>query len=359
MPDIRELNPKGSGMLHEGWSAEVEDYAIACGWTLGGKAFLVGDSSAGLYAYDGRSGATLWQKKESHKGGLLSMSIHPEGHLFATSGQDGRVFIWNSKEGEQTKSLVLGKGWVEHLKWSPDGRFIAVAFSRYVYVFGADGQQHWRSDEHPSTVSAVAWSNSNELATACYGRVTFYDVIRDQVNQKLEWQGSLVSMVLSPNGDIVACGSQDNSVHFWRRSTAKVAEMTGYPGKPSQLAFDLTGTVLATGGSERVTVWSFQGDGPEGSVPGELALHSDSISSLAFSNQGMLLASGSRDGSVLVWSLQNNGHGDAVGGAFVGDRVEAIAWRPDNCALAAVDANGGIHLWEFKNFIKTSPKGFA
>ena len=71
------------------------------------------------------------------------------------------------------------------------------------------------------------------------------------------------------------------------------------------------------------------------------------------------MASGARDGSVFVWFLQNNGHGDPVGGAFVGDRVEVIAWRPDDCALAAVNANGGINVWDFKNVIKTSPKGFG
>ena len=31
--------------------------------------------------------------------------------------------------------------------------------------------------------------------------------------------------------------------------------MSGYPSKPSTLAFDETGTLLATGGSEIVTVW--------------------------------------------------------------------------------------------------------
>ena len=359
MPDIRELGPQGRGMLHEGWSTEVADYVIVCGWALEGNAFLVGDAAGGLYAFEGKSGTTLWHRKEVHEGGLLAMSIHPDGDIFATAGQDGRVLIWKSKEGESNKALELGKGWVEHLQWSPDGQFLAVVFSQYVYVFGADGEEHWRSDKHPSTVSAVAWSKSNELATACYGRVTFYDVIRDQVNQKLEWQGSLVSMVLSPDGDIVACGSQDNSVHFWRRSTAQDAEMTGYPGKPSQLAFDQTGMVLATGGGERITVWSFQGNGPEGTVPGELDLHIGAISSLAFSNRGSLLASGSRDGSVFVWLLQKNGHGEPLGGAFVGGRIEAIAWRPDDCALAAVNANGGINVWDFKNRIKTSPKGFS
>ena len=357
MSNLKAFSPKG--MLHEGWTAQVDDYAIVCGWVLRGNAFLVGDAAGGIHAFEGNSGTQLWKRKEVHQGGLLAMSIHPDGDIFATAGQDGRVLIWDSNSGESIKALELGKGWVEHLKWSPDGRFLAVAFSRYVYIFTAKGQEQWRSDEHPSTVSAIAWSNPKELATACYGRVTFFDVISDHVNQKLEWQGSLVSMALSPDGDIVACGSQDNSVHFWRRSTSRDAEMTGYPGKPSHLAFDHTGTVLATGGSERVTVWSFLDDGPEGTVPGELGLHSEPISSLAFSHRGMLLASGARDGSVLVWFVQNNGEGDPIGGAFTEDLIGSLAWRPDDKALAAVNAKGGITVWDFK--IRTNPpaKGFG
>ena len=346
-------------MLHKGWTAQVDDYAIVCGWVLRGKAFLVGDVAGGLYGFEGKSGNIIWQKKEIHKGGLLSMSIHPNGNSFATGGQDGRVVIWKSKEGELSNELKVGKGWVEHLKWSADGKFLAVAVSRYVYVFSIDGEEHWRSDKHPSTVSAIAWSKSNELATACYGQVTFFDVESEQVNQKLEWQGSLVSMELSPDGDIVACGSQDNSVHFWRRSTHQDSEMTGYPGKPSHLAFDQTGTVLATGGSDRVTVWSFQGDGPEGTVPGELMLHTEPISCLAFSHSGMLLASGARDGSVFSWFLQKDGQGDPIGGAFAGAFVSQIAWRHDDSALAAIDANGGINVWEFKVRTKAAPQGFG
>jgi len=356
MSDLEAFTPKG--MLHEGWSAQVDDYAIVCGWALQGKAFLVGDAAGGVYSFEGKSGKLIWRTKDIHKGGLLAMSIRPDGNTFATAGQDGHVLIWESKEGKSINDLELGRGWVEHIKWSPDGKFFAVVFTKYVYVFNEKGQEHWRSAQHPSTVSAIAWSNSNELATACYGQVTFFDIVTDKVNQKLEWQGSLVSMVLSPDGDIVACGSQDNSVHFWRRSTEQDAEMTGYPGKPSHLAFDSTGTVLATGGSDRVTVWSFQGSGPESTVPGELTLHTESISSLAFSNSGMLLASGSRDGSVFAWFLQNNGQGDPVGGAFAGDLVSQIAWRPDDCALAAVNANGGITLWEFKVRRGKGPQGF-
>ena len=45
-------------------------------------------------------------------------------------------------------------------------------------------------DDHPSTVSAIAWSSAEELATACYGRVAFFDGSTGKLRQKLEWIGS-------------------------------------------------------------------------------------------------------------------------------------------------------------------------
>ena len=259
MPGLNGDRPRG--VLRRGWSAGVGDYAIAGGWTVRGEALVVGDAAGGVYAFDGKSGASAWARPGAHEGGVLAMAVHPSGTAFATAGQDGRVFVWNAAEGQVSQAIDVGSGWVENVAWAPDGQWLAASCSRRVRVYGADGAAVWRSDDHPSTVSAIAWSSAEELATACYGQVAFFDAPTGKLRQKLEWIGSLVSMVLSPDGDIVACGSQDNSVHFWRRSTEQDSMMTGYPAKPSALAFDDTGTLLATGGADAVTVWSFHGRG--------------------------------------------------------------------------------------------------
>jgi len=346
MPNLSAFPPQG--MLHEGWSAQADDYALNCGWGANGQTLVVGDVAGGLYAFRADSGELIWTQKDIHQGGLLALSVHPKGDRFATSGQDGSILIWDLNTGQILHSIRPSKSWVEHLSWSNNGQQLAVASGRYVHIFTSDGNEHWKSDEHPSTVSAIFWSKHDELASACYGQVVFYDIKNKQENQKLQWQGSLISMVLNPGGDIVACGSQDNSVHFWRRDTGKDAEMTGYPGKPVQLAFDQSGQFLATGGSDQITVWNFQGDGPEGSLPGQLVLHPEPITSLTFANQGMVLASGSKDGSVFVWLLDKNGDGSPLGGAFVGERISGLQWQPNDSSLAAIDANGGIHVWTFK-----------
>ena len=334
------------GVLCQGWSAAVGDYAIAGGWSLRGEALVVGDTEGGIYAFDGESGATAWERRGVHDGGVLSVAIHPTGSVFATAGQDGRLLIWSAAEGQVSRAIDVGSGWVENVAWSPDGQWLAASCSRRVHAYDTDGAEVWRSDDHPSTVSAIAWSGVRELATACYGRVSFFEAATGELRQKLEWQGSLVSMVLSSDGGIVACGSQDNSVHFWRRSTERDSEMFGYPVKPSALAFDDTNTLLATGGGAAVTVWSFRRKGPEGTRPGVLKFHVEPVTTLAFAPGEMRLASGGRDGAVVVWALQRNGKGGPIGAEDVGASVAELYWRPDGGALAALDAQGGVTVWQ-------------
>ena len=346
MSTLKTGDPKG--ILRQGWTAEVGDYAIAGGWACGGKVLVVCDAAGGVTGLDGASGTPLWSTPDAHAGGCLALSVHPTGDRVATAGQDGQVQVRDAQTGSVKQILTLGRGWVEHVAWSPDGQRVAAALSRVVRVFGSDGTEAWRSEPHPSTVSALAWSGAEQLATACYGRVSFLDAASGTAVQTLEWKGSLVSMVLSPGGEVVACGSQDNSVHFWRRSTEEDSMMHGYAGKPTALAFDASGTLLATGGSEAVTVWSFADGGPEGSHPGVLEVHVRPITTLAFAGRGMRLASGARDGAVVVWSLGRDGQGQPVGAALVDDAVAGVVWRPDDRGLAALDASGGVTVWRVR-----------
>ena len=334
-----------AGVLRDGWTASVDDYALSCEWALQGSVLMVSDVLGGVKALDGKSGRTLWESSDTHEGGLLATSVNPDGTLVATAGQDGSVLIWEVKSGICVIRVKIGSDWTEHLAWSHDGAKLAVTCSRKVHVINSDGAEIWKSKSHASTVSAIKWSKKNELVTACYGSVTFFDINSSTFNQKFDWQGSLISMVLSPDGDVVACGSQDNSVHFWRRSTANDSMMSGYSNKPSHLDFDHSGALLATGGAEVVTVWSFENDGPEGTTPGQLELHTKPISSLSFEPNGNRLVSGSRDGTIVVWALENNGDGKPTGVAMMTDQVSGVSWRPDGRALAAVDAKGHVTTW--------------
>ena len=346
MSSINRKVPEG--VLRDGWSEQVADYAIAGGWTPSGEELIVGDSAGGVSGFEGKSGTLKWSQPAGHRDGVLAISMRPNSKEFASAGQDGRLIIWDALDGKAKYIIDCENGWVENVAWSTDGQWLAASCSRQVRIYRFDGEEVWRSEDHPSTVSAIAWSGSEEVATACYGRVAFFDREKGALNQKLEWKGSLISMILSPDGDIVVCGSQDNSVHFWRRSTAQDSMMGGYDNKPSALAFDESGTFLATGGSSAVTVWSFSGGGPEGTRPGLLELHTQGVTKVKFSNRGMRLASTARDRGVVVWSLKQDGTGEAIGTVNITDKVAELYWRPDGRALAALDAGGGVSVWRVR-----------
>ena len=175
--------------------------------------------------------------------------------------------------------------------------------------------------------------------------MSFWDPASGGLRERLDWKGSLISLAVSPDGAIVACGSQDRTVHFWRRQTGEDSMMSGYPYKPAAIAFDPSARLLATSGAEYATVWSFGGAGPEGTTPGLLEVHEDLVSALAFAHGGPRLASADRVGLVALWDLDDRGQGRATGAAFATAAVEALAWRPGDRALVAADAAGGVSLW--------------
>ena len=90
MSDLNVDSPRG--VLRRGWSAEVADYAIAGGWSLRGEALMVGDAAGGVYAFDGKSGATAWARRGVHEGGVLA-AADPPGRNRVRNGRPGRASL--------------------------------------------------------------------------------------------------------------------------------------------------------------------------------------------------------------------------------------------------------------------------
>ena len=65
MPDLNTFAPQG--MLHQGWSAQANDYALSCGWGHKGKTLIIGDVAGGLYAFNADSGELRWLERSPSK----------------------------------------------------------------------------------------------------------------------------------------------------------------------------------------------------------------------------------------------------------------------------------------------------
>lgn len=59
----------------------------------------------------------------------------------------------------------------------------------------------------------------------------------------------------------------------------------------------------------------------------------------------MKLASGSRDGTVVLWNLKSDDQESGLSETSVSDSVSNLYWRPDDRALAGLDRQGGVTVW--------------
>jgi WD40 repeat protein len=174
--------------------------------------------------------------------------------------------------------------------------------------------------------------------------VQLWPVVAGGAARQLPWQGSLICVAWSPDDKVIACGSQDCSVHFWRLDDGDDSEMTGYPLKPKTLAWDARGALLATGGDLAITVWDFAGNGPEGTRPIQLEAHRGALTQLTFHPNRALLASAAQDCGVMLWEPRKRT--TPVAYALLHDTVTGLSWDRAGARLAASDATGQIATWQ-------------
>ena len=344
MPGVTVKAPGGKTELVPRWKRDAGDYVAAVDLSKDGRMCVVGAGDGSVLGIDLTTGRELF-RQAAHQGGVLGVSLSPAGTHFATCGQDPDARLWRAT-GELVRALHGGGApWVEHVAWAPAGGRIATAAGRRVRVWNGDGEPIIETEPLPSTVSNLAWrADGSALAATCYGGVYIWPVAVGAEPRHLEWKGSLISLAWSPDAKVIACGSQDCSVHFWRLASGRDSEMSGYPFKPKALAWDSESRLLATSGDATVTVWEFRGKGPEGTTPLQLESHKGVCTRLAFSPTKTVLASGSQDTSVLLWEPRRGTQ--PVRYAFLEDAVTALSWHPEHRGLLGGDASGNLCFWE-------------
>jgi WD40 repeat protein len=149
-----------------------------------------------------------------------------------------------------------------------------------------------------------------------------------------------------PNGRALAVGTQDGFLQVWRQATTDVENdharqltMRGYPSKVNCLAWHPYRGTIATAGGPDVVLWELPEAG-KGARAQPLRHHQNTVTTLSWSADGQLLASGDRSGRLCVWDRD----GDAVFSRQLTHEISALQWQPCGDTLAAGDTGGGLHL---------------
>lgn len=148
-------------------------------------------------------------------------------------------------------------------------------------------------------------------------------------------------LAFSPDGQTLASAS-DYGIYLWRVADGALLQTFEWQSNIVQsVAFSPDGQVLATGSrSKTVRIWRVSDGIPLHTLTG----HTDGVWDVTFSPDGQTLVSGSRDGTVRLWQVSDG----TLLRTFEGHtgRVTSVAFSPDGQTLASGASDNTVRLWQ-------------
>jgi WD40 repeat protein len=286
-----------------------------------------------------------------HSGSILCVAS--DGSRIVMGGDDGKLVALD-KTGEVALLATDPKRrWIDNVALHPDGT-VAWSAGKTAFVRGGKDKGEAKSFEVPSTVGGLAFAPKGlRLAIAHYNGVTLWFPNMAANAEVLEWAGSHLGVVFSPDNKFLVTAMHEPALHGWRLADHRHMRMTGYPGRVRSMSWNAGGKALATSGADSVIMWPFASkDGPMGKEPAMLAPLQARVSMVACHPKQDILAAGYSDGTILMVRLhdgaeilvrKNDTNNAAENGAAA---VSALAWNAKGTMLAFAAEDGEAGLLE-------------
>ena len=146
----------------------------------------------------------------------------------------------------------------------------------------------------------------------------------------------------SPDGARLAVASRIGIWLYDAHTGAEIALLTGHTGSVYSVAFSPDGLTLASGSwDDTIRLW----DVASGQQQAILQGYTDGVTSVAFSPDGLTLASGhGRDWTVRLWDVASGQQQAILEGHT--SWVWSVAFSPDGLTLASGSYDGTVRLWD-------------
>lgn len=311
----------------------ADDHILHLAWNADGSRLLATPATGEILIVGGD--AQILDKLQGHgMGNGESAWVWDEP---ATCGFNGVVRIGS-------RDWKPGRGLIERVKASPDGKFLAAAQGKSLHILDQDGNESLSLRDLETSVVDFAWnpSRSREIATAGAGGATLWRLGQKKPFARFDWGGASLRVGWSPDGRWLATGDQTPSVHVYDIPRDYPLHIQGFEGKVQALAFSSDSKQLATAGSPVVTVWPMTGKkGPDGATPIQVEGCESPAQALAFSSKG-LLAIGDGAGTLLVITFEKGQFRRKRSNLESG--ISALAWHPSQPILAIGHEDGRVML---------------
>jgi WD40 repeat protein/DNA-binding SARP family transcriptional activator len=339
-----------------------------------------------LWAPDAANGPTLQGALVGHSDPILGLAFHPSGKMLASSSMDQTVRLWDVASGQSYATLQGYSNWLVEVAFSPDGRTLASSGSNgtvQLWTVSNHTSPHNRAKQTPQspsfpgepkpgmklqlghtlrapkqTIHSVDFSPDGTLLASGSntGAVQIWNPSTGQRLKGLEDHTDFVRAVqFSPDGQQLLSGGSDTVVRLWDVQYGTVVQRFPRTTWTRAIAVHPNGNLLATGGDDRlIYLWVRTGDGtfaPREPVTG----HAGAIFGIAFNPDGTCLATASGDRTIRLWQLLSP---HTAGEPMIPDLecvtvlhghtswVRTLCFTPDGRQLVSGGDDRAVRVWD-------------
>jgi len=257
---------------------------------------------------------------KGHRGWVTSIATPEENSdMILTASRDKSVIVWkitrgegeggaNSEYGFARRALKGHSHYVEDVVISKDGHFaLSASWDHSIRLWDLnEGKTNRQFVGHTKDITSVAFSSDNRQIVSGS---------RDRTIRLWNTLGECKLTIDDAHADWVSC------VQF--------SPLTQPP------------LVVSAGWDKLVKVWSL---GEEFRLERTLSGHTGYINTVTVSPDGSLCASGGKDGTAMLWDLQN---GRMLYSLEAGDIINSLVFSPNRYWLCAA-TDSGIKIWDLE-----------